>query len=192
MVKITQKTLTLLIIFAIVMLLIPNQSLAFFGLFFKSNISLYSPMPITINDLFSINKTINIKNSGSYWSTISENYLMEITNPLALNKFLRKTKTIPPETHWVIATAYSSTKDQTDSTPFITASGTHVRDGVIATNFLPFGTIIKIPELYGNKTFIVEDRMNRRYSWGRIDIWFSERWVAKEFGAQRIKIEIVS
>lgn len=190
--KITQKTLVLLIVFTIGILLIPNQSLAFFGLFFKSNISLYTPTPITINDLFSTNKTINIKNSGSYWSTISENYLMEITNPLALNKFLRKTKTIPPETHWVIATAYSSTVDQTDSTPFITASGTHVRDGIIAANFLRFGTIIKIPELYGNKTFIVEDRMNRRYGYGRIDIWFSERWVAKEFGAQRIKIEVVS
>lgn len=192
MVKITQKTLVLLIVFTISMLLIPNQSLAFFGLFFKSNISLYTPMPITINDLFSINKAINIKNNGSYLSTISGNYLMEITNPLALNKFLRKTKTTPPETHWVIATAYSSTVDQTDSTPFITASGTHVRDGIIAANFLRFGTIIKIPELYGNKTFIVEDRMNRRYGYGRIDIWFPERWTAKEFGAQKIKIEIVS
>src|SRR3989344_3213041 len=61
------------------------------------------------------------------------------------------------------ATAYSSTPDQTDDTPFITAKGTTVRDGIIAANFLPFGTRIKIPDIYGDKIFVVEDRMNRRY-----------------------------
>ena len=42
------------------------------------------------------------------------------------------------KTAWV--TAYSSTPEETDDTPFVTASGTSVRDGVIATNFLEFGT----------------------------------------------------
>src|SRR3990167_1248447 len=41
---------------------------------------------------------------------------------------------------YVTITAYSSTPEETDSTPFITASGTHVRDGVVAANFLPLGT----------------------------------------------------
>ncbi len=59
-------------------------------------------------------------------------------------------------------TAYSSTVDQTDSTPFITANGVHVHDGVVATNALPFGTQIKIPALFGDKVFTVEDRMARR------------------------------
>ncbi len=91
----------------------------------------------------------------------------------------------------VMATAYSSTPDQTDNTPFVTARNTRVRDGLAAANFLPFGTEFRIPDLYGNKVFVVEDRMNRRY-WHRVDIWFPERQMAKEFGVKQIRIEIVS
>ena len=90
----------------------------------------------------------------------------------------------------VRATAYSSTPDQTDSTPFITASGARVRDGIIAANFLPFGTQIRIPEIYGEKIFVVEDRMNKRY-WHNVDIWFPERDLAKTFGSKRVIIEII-
>src|SRR3990167_5924685 len=78
-------------------------------------------------------------------------------------------------------TAYSSSVDETDDTPFITASGKHVRDGIVATNFLPFGTKIKIPSLYGDKIFVVEDRMHPRKK-QQIDIWFPERWQAVDFG----------
>lgn len=67
-------------------------------------------------------------------------------------------------------TFYSSDYWQTDDTPFITANGTYVRDGIAAANFLPFGTKIMLPEIYGNKQFIVEDRMNQRYN-DRVDIW---------------------
>ena len=94
------------------------------------------------------------------------------------------------KTYTVRATAYSSTIDQTDDTPFVTASGTNVRDGILATNFLPFGTKIRIPEIYGDKVFIVEDRMNRRY-WYNIDIWFPERSLAMAFGSKKVTIEIV-
>ena len=90
----------------------------------------------------------------------------------------------------VAATAYSSTPDQTDDSPFITALGTTVRDGIIATNFLPFGTKIMIPEIYGNKIFVVEDRMNRRY-WHTVDIWFPDRASALEFGFKKVKIQIL-
>lgn len=90
----------------------------------------------------------------------------------------------------VAATAYSSTPDQTDSTPFITASNTTVRDGIVATNFLPFGTKVKIPDIYGDKIFVVEDRMNRRY-WHTIDIWFPDRQSALEFGFKKVKIQIL-
>lgn len=109
----------------------------------------------------------------------------------ASNPNQNKTAPKSSQVYVVFASAYSSTPDQTDSTPFITASGTHVRDGVIATNFLPIGTVIRIPELYGDKLFIVEDRMNRRY-WQKIDIWFPERNMALEFGVQKVTIEIVS
>ena len=90
----------------------------------------------------------------------------------------------------VSATAYSSTPDQTDDTPFVTAWNTHVRDGIVAANFLPFGTKIKIPEIYGDKVFVVEDRMNRRY-WHKIDIWFPDRQSALQFGIKNIRIQIL-
>jgi 3D (Asp-Asp-Asp) domain-containing protein len=86
-------------------------------------------------------------------------------------------------------TAYSSEPWQTDSTPFITASNTHVRDGIVATNFLPIGTRVRIPELYGDKIFIVEDRMNRRYTY-HMDIWMSETPDAINFGLQFATVEI--
>ena len=90
----------------------------------------------------------------------------------------------------VQVTAYSSTPDQTDDTPFIAANGTYVHDGVVAANFLPFGTTIKIPEVYGDKVFIVEDRMHRRFQ-KRIDIWFPDRQSALQFGYQELKIQIL-
>lgn len=90
----------------------------------------------------------------------------------------------------VPATAYSSTPDQTDDSPFTTAWNTHVRDGIVAANFLPFGTKIKIPDIYGDKIFVVEDRMNRRY-WHKVDIWFPDRQSALEFGLKTVKIQIL-
>jgi len=92
--------------------------------------------------------------------------------------------------YWVPITAYSSTPDQTDDTPFITASGTRVRDGVVACNFLRFGTRVRFPQLYGDKIFIVEDRMAARNS-HKVDIWFASRQGAKEFGLKIAKVEIL-
>jgi len=97
----------------------------------------------------------------------------------------------PSKTMAVMATAYSSSVDETDSSPFITAQGTYVRDGIIAANFLPFGTAIKIPAIYGDKIFLVEDRMNQRYT-NRIDLWFPSKQAAYQFGIKKVVIEIVS
>jgi len=73
--------------------------------------------------------------------TIQQQSLMGQNNALAKAE-AEKTKKI-----LVVITAYSSTVDQTDDTPFITANGSFVRDGIVANNMLPFGTKIKIPEL---------------------------------------------
>jgi len=90
-----------------------------------------------------------------------------------------------------VLTAYSSTIDQCDSDPFIAASGKHVYDGMIAANFLPFGTKIKIPALFGDKVFTVDDRMNARYGYGRMDIWMdAPRAEVNAFGVQRTDVEI--
>lgn len=91
----------------------------------------------------------------------------------------------------VIITAYSSTPEETDSTPFITAAGTTVKDGIIANNLLPFGTKIRIPELYGDKVFTVEDRMSSKKGYYHFDIWFPSKQEAKEFGAKLTHIEVL-
>jgi len=91
----------------------------------------------------------------------------------------------------VIVTAYSSTPWQTDDTPFITANGSEVRDGIVANNMLPFGTAIKLPELYGNKVFTVEDRMHSRKSKYQIDIWFPTLEQAQAFGVKETYIEVL-
>ena len=91
----------------------------------------------------------------------------------------------------VVITSYSRSVWETDDTPFITAANTEVRDGIIANNYLPFGTRIRIPEIYGDKIFVVEDRMHSSKSKYQIDIWFSSYSEAKEFGAQKSYIEIL-
>jgi 3D (Asp-Asp-Asp) domain-containing protein len=90
----------------------------------------------------------------------------------------------------VIVTAYSSSPCQTDNTPYLTASGTTVREGIIATNLLPFNTRIRLPELYGDKIFVVEDRMSSEKGYN-VDIWLPSYKEAKGFGAKKTYIEIL-
>lgn len=90
----------------------------------------------------------------------------------------------------VAVTAYNSEEAQTDDTPFITAFGTRVRDGIVAANFLPKGTIIRLPEVFGNKEFVVEDRMNKKYHY-RLDIWMENKDDAIDFGIKFLKVEIL-
>jgi len=94
---------------------------------------------------------------------------------------------------WVetVITGYSSRVEETDSTPFTTASGTHVHEGTIAANWLPFGTKVKIPEFFGDQVFIVEDRMNKRYQGNSLDVWFNDTQEALRFGVTHTRIEII-
>jgi 3D (Asp-Asp-Asp) domain-containing protein len=87
-------------------------------------------------------------------------------------------------------TAYSSDVDQTDNTPFITANGTYVHDGIVATNLLPFGTQVQIPALFGDKIFTVEDRMNHRMTDG-MDIWMPSRARAIFFGSNYANVVVL-
>ncbi len=98
------------------------------------------------------------------------------------------------KTYDIVATGYSSTIDQTDSDPCITASGYDVckaaKENIIAANFLPLKTRVQIPEIFGDKVFTVEDRMNTRFNHDktgeyRVDVWFGKRDDAKQFGLQR-------
>lgn len=87
-------------------------------------------------------------------------------------------------------TAYSSSMDETDSTPFITASGHNTHDGIAAANFLPFGTRIRIPEIFGDKVFVVEDRMAQKHN-GKVDIWFPSKNQALAFGRKQLTVEVL-
>lgn len=108
-------------------------------------------------------------------------------------KFCKAIKSTPDvaKTIKMVVTAYSSTEGQTDGTPLITASGKQVAEGIVANNMLPFGTKIRIPKLYGDKIFVIEDRMHQRKGKYHIDIWFSEYDQAKKFGAKLAEVEIL-
>ena len=92
---------------------------------------------------------------------------------------------------WV--TAYTNDPSETkDYDIGITAMGTKTRDGVAAANFLPFGTKFMLPEVYGDKVFTVEDRMNSRYDNQRIvDIWMPVKKSARIFGKQALTMELL-
>ena len=87
-------------------------------------------------------------------------------------------------------TAYSSTPEETDDSPFITATNKTVRDGFIAANFLPFGTKVKIPGFFGEKVFVVEDRMSRRKI-DFMDVWMPSKEKATKFGIHRAEVIVV-
>ncbi len=79
-------------------------------------------------------------------------------------------------------TAYTSRVEETDSSPFITANGSHVHIGTIAANCLAFGTKVQLPELFGDQVFVVEDRLHPRKGCGQLDVWFPEYNQAIQFG----------
>jgi 3D (Asp-Asp-Asp) domain-containing protein len=87
-------------------------------------------------------------------------------------------------------TAYTSLEDETDDTPFITADGSYVHDGVVATNLLPFGTKVMIPSLFGDKLFTVNDRMSKRLM-NNIDVWMGTKAAAIVFGAHTAKVVVL-
>jgi 3D (Asp-Asp-Asp) domain-containing protein len=84
----------------------------------------------------------------------------------------------------VVATGYSSTPDQTDSSPFITATGTRVRAGVIALS----------PDLrrllpYGSEILVVEDSTHPRLR-QTMDVWFPSREAALRWGRRTLTVEL--
>ena len=101
-------------------------------------------------------------------------------------------KIIRTSTH--VITAYNSETAQTDDSPCITANGfnvcEHGVEDTIAANFLKFGTKVQIPELFGERVFIVRDRMNKKHP-NRVDIWMVNRKDAVKFGVKTAKIVVI-
>ena len=95
----------------------------------------------------------------------------------------------------LVATGYSSSVRETDDTPFITASNTRTRSGVVAMSRdllrrynpkAPFGFGDTV-HISGLGDFIVEDSMHWRWR-KRIDIWFPSRTAARNFGIRDVTI----
>jgi 3D (Asp-Asp-Asp) domain-containing protein len=95
----------------------------------------------------------------------------------------------------ITVTGYSSTMDQTDDSPLITAMNTTVHPGMLAlsrdllrefTRGAPFqfGDVV---ELEGLGVFTVEDTMNPRYE-KRADIWFQSREAATRWGTRTLHL----
>ena len=70
----------------------------------------------------------------------------------------------------VNATCYTSTVAETDSSPFITASGWKLQEGqkIIANNTLPFGTRVWLL----GEVYEVQDRGSSRHSKDWTDVWW--------------------
>ncbi len=96
--------------------------------------------------------------------------------------------------YFVTMTAYNAEVGQTDNDPCTTADGTkickEVTPNIVAANFLPFGTKVKIPKLFGDRIFVVHDRTARKYS-HRMDVLFKHRADALQFGKRQAEIVVV-
>jgi 3D (Asp-Asp-Asp) domain-containing protein len=113
-----------------------------------------------------------------------------VSSPVGSTTPVAPVKAEEPVKMTVIATAYTPRPEETDSTPWLTAAGTKTREGVIAANWLPFGTKVKIDD----EIYTVEDRMHSRFTAAfpqRIDIVFMSLEKARKFGKQKIEIEIM-
>lgn len=89
----------------------------------------------------------------------------------------------------VWASAYSSSVEETDGNPFMTASGITVNSKTMASNFLPLGTVVSL----NGKEYIVQDRMNSRYNNEyTVDVWQPSSEAAFAFGMRLVTIEILS
>lgn len=128
-------------------------------------------------------------------SDFMEENAQKIADTITANNVLPKNKDYVVKsvsTH--VITAYNSEPGQTDDSPCITANGFNVCDhgeeDTIAANFLKFGTKVRIPELFGDRIFIVRDRMNQKHP-NRVDVWMKEKPAAIKFGVKTAKIEVL-
>jgi len=111
------------------------------------------------------------------------------------------TNNLPESDNWKtvrttkrVITAYNSEVGQCDNSPCITANGfnvcEHGIEDTVAANWLKFGTKIRIPEIFGDRVFVVRDRMNTKHN-EKMDIWMIDKQAAISFGVKVATIEIL-
>jgi 3D (Asp-Asp-Asp) domain-containing protein len=97
---------------------------------------------------------------------------------------------IAPE-QWT-ATAYCSCRECCGKSDGITASGKKARDGYIACNWLPIGTLVIID----GKPYRVMDRGaksefgDKKHHLKRVDIWMSSHKKALQYGRKTVTVSI--
>lgn len=95
-----------------------------------------------------------------------------------------------PETVRVeaVVTAYTSSSDETDEDPAVTASGENAGPGSIACpDRLSFGTKVEV----AGRILICNDRMHKRYrDKEHYDIWMASKEEAREWGRRQLAISI--
>ncbi len=192
-----KKSVYLVLIgFIVYAFLFPQYSWAdFFG---QENSASGDYLPLDIDQVLNIGLT---QDAYSQLMTLGGNTLVQASNPITPVKIgpicssWSRSALIAGEAPDIssgplVITAYSSSPDETDNSPFITAAGTRTRDGIIAANFLSFGTRVKIPALYGEKVFVVEDRM-AAHNGGKVDIWMPSKSLAIQFGVRKAEIVVL-
>ena len=144
-----------------------------------SLINFIFPQPVKSHILVENGGKQSFVNYGSMEQIMALPSLPEIKTREAKNYF------------YLTVTAYSSSPDECSGNPFITASGERVNDGTLAYNYLPFGSKIRFPEVYGEKIFTVTDRMAAYKGKYIADIWMPSKAEAIQWGVKVIKMEII-
>jgi len=174
----------------------PNKLIGWFSLILMVLAEMLALFPL----IFSLTKQVSAQ--GEFFieqkEVIHEFLISQESILLSLNSFPNYFEEKPSKDYQkisqkinVIVTGYSSTPEETDDTPFITAAGSYVRKGIVANNFYPFGTKVRFPTLFGNQIFIIEDRMHPRKGDYNVDIWFPSQKEALNFGVKITEMEIL-
>ena len=148
--------------------------------------------------LDSVNKSVNMEeNAQKIANTMASSTAISTASSTATSTVATTTTPVSPKvknTSVHVITAYNSEVGQTDNSPCITANGYDVckngKEDTIAANFLKFGTKVKIPDLFGDRVFVVRDRMNAKHP-SRVDIWMKDRPSAMKFGVRTAKIQVL-
>ena len=120
--------------------------------------------------------------AGSHVETFGSGEVIPLPGPV-IRLTYEKPKT---RIERMLVTAYSSSEDETDSTPTLSASGESTHQGMVANNCLPFGTKV----IMEGGTYYVEDRGALRHGCQWLDLWMPSKEAALQFGRQKLLVTI--
>ncbi len=93
----------------------------------------------------------------------------------------------------IVVSSYNSERRQTDSTPWEIRKNHLVRFGDAACNFLPKGTLFRLPDApapFNTVVFRVEDETAPKFG-NRIDLWLLHVRHAENWGLKRLTVEVL-